>query len=231
MTRYGQMALVLAASMLVFAAVSASGTEFNARGNEPAWSIHKADAGITFRKMDGQTVTISPLPLAQKVSGGEVFRSTTGGWPFSLSIIDKICTDTMSGMSYPASVSVEIGAEKFVGCGGDPASLLHGEWLVEKIDGKPVVKESRASFNFGVDNQLSGNSSCNRYFGAYALSAEGLSVSELGSTQMMCDQPVMDQEVRFRGMLRAINRFEIGPNGALILRAKNGHSIVASRKG
>jgi heat shock protein HslJ len=111
-----------------------------------------------------------------------------------------------------------VGAEEFSGCGGEPASLLHGEWVVEKINGTPLVEESRASVNFGTDNQLSGNASCNQYFGSYALTGEGLTISELGSSMMMCEPPIMDQEMLLQSILREVNRFVIEPNGALFMQ-------------
>ena len=231
MTGYGRIVLALVASAFAFAATAPESADFTARGNEPGWSIQKDDAGITFRTMDGRTVTVSPLPVPQKVDDADVYRATAAGRSFSLSIMDKVCTDTMSGMFYPASVTVEVGTEKFAGCGGEPASLLKGEWLVEKIDGKAIATESHPSLNFDVGNQVNGDSSCNRYFGRYALTGEGLTISQIGSTMMMCEQPLMDQETAFQSILRDTSGFQIGADGALILQAKDGRSVVARRKG
>jgi heat shock protein HslJ len=135
----------------------------------------------------------------------------------------------MSGMPFPKSVTVEIGAETFSGCGGDPADLLRGDWTVENIDSKPTMKEHKASLSFGTDAELSGSGSCNRYFGSYALSGEGLAISGIGSSMMMCEQPIMDQEARFLDTLRNTQRFEITPDGRLSLLAKDGRSIIARR--
>ena len=229
MTGRGRMALALIAAILGFAASGAKSADFAARGNEPGWSIQKDDAGITFRTMDGRTVTVSPLPVPQKVDGADVYRATAAGGRFVLSIADKLCTDTMSGMFFPVSVAVEVGGEKFAGCGGDPASLLKGEWLIETIDGKPTVAKSHPSLNFDVDNKLNGDASCNRYFGGYTLTGEGLTVSQIGSTMMMCEPPKIDQEKLFLAILGSVVGFEIGADGALILRAGDGRSIVARR--
>jgi heat shock protein HslJ len=133
-------------------------------------------------------------------------------------------------MQYPRSVSVKLGGEKFAGCGGDPASLLQGKWTVRKIDGRPAVKEPKISLNFGTESQLTGSASCNRYFGSYALSAENLTISELGSSMMMCDGPIMDQETQFLGILREVRGFEIGQDRSLVLHAKDGRAIAASRR-
>jgi len=223
---YGRIPIALTVSVMASAAV---GGEFNARGNEPGWSIRKTDTGITFSTIDGRIVTIAPLPQVHRTDGGELYRSTTEGKPFVVSIVARVCTDTMTGMPYPKSVTVEIGAEKFAGCGGDPVGLLKGKWTVKKIDGRPAAKGPKISLNFGAEAQLTGNASCNRYFGSYALSAESLTISQLGTSMMMCDRPIMDQETQFLGILREIQRFAIGQDRSLILHAKDGRSIAASR--
>ena len=226
MNGFTRIALALAASMLTSAAF---GGGFEGRGNEPGWSIRKSDVGITFSMIDGRVVTITPLPPVQSIDGGERYRSVSEGRPFTLSIADKTCTDTMSGMPFPKSVTVEIGAKKFFGCGGAPADLLRGDWTVENIDGKPTMKAHKPSLSFGTDAQLSGSGSCNRYFGSYTLSGEGLTISGIGSSMMMCEQPIMDQEARLLDTLRNTQRFEIAPDGRLSLRAKDGRSIIARR--
>jgi heat shock protein HslJ len=221
---------MLALLALVLTANAARSADFRARGNEPGWTIEKTDMGISFRTMDGKTVAISPLPPGQKVDGGEIYRSTTEGQSFTLSIFDMICTDTMSGMPHPASVVVEWGSDRFTGCGGEPADLLRGEWVIGEINGKSVLAGSEVSLSFGADGQLSGNASCNRYFGSYALTGEGLTISELGSSRMLCEQPAMQQEELFLAALRATKRFEIGPDGALSLHGTDGRSLTANRK-
>jgi heat shock protein HslJ/uncharacterized membrane protein len=220
----GYYRILLASAACVLASAAVDG-EFYARGHEPGWGIRKADTGITFSAMDGRIVTVAP----PRPDGGELYRSTTEAKPFVLLIADKVCTDTMSGTPYPKSVNVEIGAEKFAGCGGDPAGLLQREWTVGKIGGKPAAKEPKVSLHFGTAAQFSGSASCNRFFGPYTVGAEGLTISELGSSMMMCEQPFMDQESQFLGILRETRRFEIGQDGSLILHAKDGRSIVASR--
>ena len=158
--------------------------------------------------MDGKTVAISPLPAAEAGDGGEfLFRATSGGQPFVLSIVNQVCVDTMSGMPFPSAVSVEADGIKYAGCGGEPATLLHGDWIVEKIGGSPVREKTEVSLSFSDDGEVSGSASCNRYFGGFVLTGEGLSIKDAGSTMMMCDQPVMDQEAAFLKALKEVSRF------------------------
>jgi uncharacterized membrane protein len=142
--------LILTAFLLAPAA-AAETAEFVARGNEPGWIVRKTVDGITFSPMDGPEVTVSPLPQMQEADGAAIYEATVNGESFKLTITQEVCVDTMSGMSYPASVSVETGGKRFEGCGGEPAALLHGAWIVEQIDGKPIVEGSNVTMDFGTE--------------------------------------------------------------------------------
>ena len=121
----GRETLLLALAMSLFAsAVAAQQSEFVARGNEPGWVLRMSDVGLTFHPMGGAPATISPPPAVEIVNGVEVYRSTIDGQPFKLTVARKLCVDSMSGMPYPASVSVEVGETRSDGCGGEPKSLL-----------------------------------------------------------------------------------------------------------
>ncbi len=188
-------------------------TNLSARGNEPGWQIEVTDAGITFRTMEGETITVSPKPEPEIVDGVETYRAEVEGQKFSLTIADTVCVDTMSGMTFPKTVTVAHGERKFSGCGGNPASLLHGEWAIEQIEGKAIVAKSEPTLAFGTDGRVYGNGSCNRYFSGYELTGEGLAFSQLGSTKMACEQPLMDQEFVFLQILGAVSRFEFDTEG------------------
>jgi heat shock protein HslJ len=218
----------LVASISTSSTLAAS-SEFVARGNEPGWIVRKTDSEITFNPMEGAALTIAPVPTAEKTDGAEVYQASVGDQPFKLTITTKVCVDTMSGMPFPASVSVEIGGKTLTGCGGKPETLLHGNWTVRQIDGKPLVSGSEVSLAFGDDGMIAGNASCNRYFGKFTLTGESLTISSSGATRMMCDAHLMEQENHLLKILEATTRFEIGQDGSLILHAKDGATLAASR--
>ena len=202
---------------------------FRAQGNEPFWSLRKTEAAITFETMDGAAVTVAPVPEASEESGSAVYRATVEDQSFALSIADRVCTDTMSGMPFPATVTVALGAESYEGCGGEPASLLAGDWTVTAIDGQAPVADSEPSLSFGEDAQVSGNASCNRFFGGYTLTGEGLSFGEMGTSMMMCGDPVMAQERAMLEILEGTIGFSVADNGLLTLSTADGRTIAAGR--
>lgn len=216
--------------MLCFTTVgNASAANFNARGNEPGWHIEVTDLGISFRAMDGETFKITPAPEAVIANDVETYLAVVDGRSFSLTIADGPCVDTMSGMPYPRTVTITLGDRNLSGCGGDPGSLFRGEWMVEEIGGKAIVAGSKPTIFFGPDGRVNGNGSCNRFFGEYALNGEGLTISDLGSSRMACEQPLMNQENIFMETLGAVSGFAIDPENRLVLRVGDGRMLVARR--
>lgn len=210
---------------------SAVQADFVARGNEPGWLLRLSAEAIVFTPMDGSPVTVAPVPQASDVDGARVYEASVGGSPFRLSIAAKVCADTMSGMPHPASVELVVGGKTLSGCGGEPASLLEGEWLVTEISGKPVVKDSVVTLEFGSDGHLSGNASCNRYFSGFSLTGEGLKIEAPGVSMMMCEPAeLMAQEGLFLATLAEVERFEIRADGSLGLVTAGAGAILAQRK-
>ena len=171
-------------------------------------------------------IHVEPL----RADGMQVYSAKAGDDPFTLVVIDKTCSDTMSGMPHPQSVVVAIGDKPLVGCGGEPVSLLLGDWQVAEIGGKPVIAGSGASLTFDLDGSLHGNASCNRFFGSFTLTGEGLAISDIGATLMACEAAAMDQEQRFLSALGTVQRFESPAEGTLRLMAADGSAALTLHK-
>jgi heat shock protein HslJ len=215
----------LATALAASAAIAAEG-DFVARGNEPGWIVRMDANGLSFESMGGEPLTLSPLPAPETV---ETYRSTVDGKPFTLNVSNQLCVDTMSGMPHPDSVIIEIGDQRLEGCGGEPATLLHGEWTVVGIDENPLVAGSNVTLAFAESGEVNGAASCNSYFGSFTLTAEGLTIDNTGATMMACEEPLMDQEALYLAILTAVTRFDIGPDGSLVLHAGDGRTIEAVR--
>ena len=215
---------------LALTATVAEAADWTARGNEPGWQVQMSDTTITFSTMEGERFTITPVPQPLRADGMQVYSAKAGDDPFTLVVIDKTCSDTMSGMPHPQSVVVAIGDKPLVGCGGEPVSLLLGDWQVAEIGGKPVIAGSGASLTFDLDGSLHGNASCNRFFGSFTLTGEGLAISDVGATLMACEAASMDQEQRFLSALGTVQRFESPAEGTLRLMAADGSAALTLRK-
>lgn len=227
------LALGIAAPFLVLSLAAANGVEaanLTARGNEPGWQIEISDKAITFRALDGETFTIEPVPQVTSANDIDTYSAMVNGRPFTLTVANGVCVDTMAGMPFPKTVTVVIGDRKLEGCGGEPANLLHGDWLVEEIDGKAIVAKSEPTLAFEPNGRVHGNGSCNRFFGSFSLTGEGLKISETGASMMLCDQPLMDQERNFLKALEASRRFEVASAQQLRLLGEDGRVVLSLRK-
>jgi heat shock protein HslJ len=208
---------------------SAADEPFRARGNEPFWNLELTRDKLTFRTMDGATVN-TPAPRPEPVTGGVRHAARTEAHQVVATVMDRPCTDNMSGMPYPSSVTVVVDGKEYRGCGGEPAALLQGkEWVVEDIDRGGIIDRSRVTLNFDAKNRVFGRAGCNTYNGGYTLTGEGLSVTSPASTMMACAESLMSQEQKFLEILGSVERFEVSDTGALILHAAKGRTITARR--
>jgi heat shock protein HslJ/uncharacterized lipoprotein YbaY len=203
---------------------------FRATGNEPGWRLDIGEAAMTLLTNDGKTRIVTPTPTAKKTDGSRNYVAKSGGSDLAVTILDRPCVDTMTGMPHPSTVAVVFEAKTLNGCGGNPADLLKGGvWVVEDITGVRLVDHSRITLAFGADGRVSGMASCNRYGAEYALTGEGLTIAKGYTTRMACDPPLMNQEQVFLEVLSKVQRFELGPNGTLILHTADRRSITARR--
>jgi heat shock protein HslJ len=207
------------------------GTPFRATGNEPSWRLDIGSSEMTLLTNFGQDRLVAATPTAQVSGGATTYVARTNQGELTATIVNQLCVDSMSGMPHPQSVTVVVGGKTLTGCGGEPASLLQGvEWTVVEIGGAPLVAGSKVTLDFAPDGVVSGHASCNSFTGAYALSGEGLAISRVAGTRMMCDAALMDQERRFLDALGGVQGFSIGADGALLLRTGDGRTIKARRR-
>lgn len=78
-----------------------------------------------------------------------------------------------------------------------------------------------------LQGKLEGNAGCNNYFGSYKLDADQLAFSEIGSTDMFCNEPdgVMDQETGYLEALAASAAYKFSQD-RLQLFGVNGETIM-----
>jgi heat shock protein HslJ len=211
-------------------APSAAINPFRATGNEPSWRLDVNAGEMTLLTNFGQTRLVAPLPQARTKDGKTTYVGRTDQGDLTANVVDTVCMDSMSGMPHPQSVTVVLGEQTLTGCGGEPASLLHGaEWTAVSIDGKPLVAGSKPTLSFAPDGRLTGHSSCNRYMTQYTLSGEGLAIGQPAGTRMMCEAPLMDQEQAFLSALSSTQGFAIAADGSLLLRTGDGRTVEARR--
>ncbi|MEE4195924.1 MAG: META domain-containing protein [Anaerolineae bacterium] len=107
----------------------------------------------------------------------------------------------------------------------EPIALAGTSWQVVELNGAPLVPNSSITMDFS-ESLVSGNGSCNSYFGAYTQSGDQLTIEGVGATAMACvDQAPMTQEQKFTAALEKVASFSV-QDGQLILQLNDGGSIV-----
>jgi len=202
-----------------------------ARGNEPGWTLEIADGRLVYVGDYGQTRLEAPAEGPTRRDGATVYRAVTEAGPLTVKVREALCGDSMSGMPYPRTVTVETPDRDLSGCGGDPAELLaDGPWRVVALAGEPVPADSAPTLDFDTDGGLAGSAGCNRYRAGYTLTGEGLTVGPAPATLMACPaRAVGERETRFLAFLETVRRFSVEPDGRLVLHAEDGGRLVATR--
>lgn len=125
----------------------------------------------------------------------------------------------------PMAVLCTAGALVAAACASTaPQNALSGtHWQVETLGGQ-MVGERAPTIELAAD-RIVGTGGCNRYFGAYSVEGEAISVGAVGSTEMACEPPIMAREASFFAALSASRTYRrLGDT--LILTADDGGTIV-----
>ncbi|CCG96896.1 conserved hypothetical protein; putative exported protein [Marinobacter nauticus ATCC 49840] len=112
--------------------------------------------------------------------------------------------------------------------GGKPGSLAGSQWMVEEIDGEPVLEGSEVTIGFNDEGRVFGSSSCNRYNGGWHIQGQELVFSQMAATRMACPETLMQQENRFLKLLGDVHGYQFAADGRLVLETGQGVTILAS---
>ena len=110
------------------------------------------------------------------------------------------------------------------------ASLPGTRWVVAgfTIDGAGglLPADVRLTLDFdAAGTGVGGTAGCNSYFGTVALTAGGIRITSLGSTEMGCEPGVMEREARFLAALGRVSAFALGDDGLTLTAADGTVSI------
>ncbi len=204
--------------------------EFRAVGNEPGWRLDVTARALVLLTDGGDTRIVAPGPLVEARAGLRHYRADSAEGEMSVTVVERLCVDSMSGMPHPAAVELSWQGQTLRGCGGDPADLLVGEaWQVVERGGGSVADPQRMTLVFGSDGRIRGGAACNGYSGDFSLSGEGLRLSPVLATRMACVPSMMEDEQRFLTALAAVTGFAIGADGSLELKSADRVLIRARR--
>lgn len=168
------------------------------------------------------SVASTPVTPSKKAQGNEPF--------WQVKLFPNLCRDNMSGMVYPETATLTFNGEEYLGCAGEPLTVLADtEWQVKTIKGQALADNIKVTVSFDGE-RVFGSSGCNRYFGSFQLTGEGLRFGAIAGTRMAClSDGVSQVEHAFLSALEGVRRFDIGKQGELMLLNENGVIITATK--
>ncbi len=172
------------------------------------------------------------LLQAQRSASGARFASTaypgTSFWSKGdrgMLMVDGRAFPECAPLAAPTPVVAQTGGASAES--GPPSDLTVREWVVESIDGRSVVDNSRTTLVFDQQGQISGRAGCNRYTGSFQLQGASFEVRGMSTTRMICVLALMEQEARFLAVLAQARAWQLQRDGSLVLRTDDQRRIVA----
>lgn len=87
-------------------------------------------------------------------------------------------------------------------------NLVGSEWQLQDLVGSGVVEGVHATLAFPEAGKVTGNGSCNSFFGPAQIAGNEIKLGPLGSTRMACPEAAMNQETKYLNALQAAERYE-----------------------
>ena len=102
-------------------------------------------------------------------------------------------------------------------------------WEVTTFAGQTPLADHPITFEFDTEGNIAGDASCNRFGGACTIEGNTIQIGPLRSTRRACEQDVMQQEHRFLALLGSVTKWEIAPEGILVLTGEEGEIRAKKR--
>lgn len=225
---------IAAASLIALTALPAAAqaqADYRASGTEPFWSLAIDARTMRFEAPGRPTVAVQ-TPRVIHGFAGEIWQTRR----INVNTNHIKCSDGMSDRSYLDTVTVTVDGRTYKGCGGEPraqqgpTSVIEGNWRIESLNGRPVLRGSNPSVSFD-NGRISGNAGCNRFNGSYTFARGRLSAGPLASTRMACiDRGRSLQETAILGVLGG-DRLVVSRNrqGKMVLTGARGRTLTLAR--
>lgn len=212
---------------------------FGCSGNEPFWALTVDGEEGAFSRPGADGVAETALtggghgldyldppvfvwrggPASPQAQPAEEAEAEELSGDLVVGIFPQTCRDTMADLppfAYRAVLSLPDGRAA-TGCclGAAPHDIVGRAWRVVDIAGTRVqAAEETPQLRF-EEGRVTGTSGCNRFFGEMSIDDRSLEIGDLGSTRMMCPEPVMAIEARLLDALQATARY--GLDGTLLV--------------
>lgn len=207
---------------------------FKSSGTEPFWGLTISDYEIVFNTIGDSMVFPYIEPILALDANVKLYRLKSKFAQLNIQILQQICINSMSGNTFPYSVSIEYKKntasefEKVSGCGQYVTDYrLHDSWILEELNGKKISVENFSNKLPLIEinsnnNTFLGFAGCNEMNGSLFFEKEKLQFINLTITKMKCESS--NKESEFITALQSTNHYQI-ENNRLILSNPSGIKI------
>ncbi len=127
-----------------------------------------------------------------------------------------------------------IAGRMLVACSDKPADALTGDWRLVSY-GSPSNPTSAApgvetSLTFGKDGSIRGSVGCNTFGGDYKIDGDNIIFGMLASTEMACEEPLMQQERAVFNAFTNSTTFKIEGSLLTITSSDGANAVVLARR-
>lgn len=130
---------------------------------------------------------------------------------------------TLSGMSCNETKNVIQTTNNMALAGTYTILTIAGIEISSSLEKIPSITFSEA------EHRVSGNGSCNSYFGSYSSEEASLQIGDLGQTEMYCSESIMQVESAFMRALGNTGSYSV-MNDVLTLYSKSDKSVLLTAK-
>lgn len=195
---------------------------FIASGTEPFWGVEIFKDSIIFKTPEESIKTPHVKPILAMDANVKLYKISTENHQLNMQIIQKSCTNNMSGEAFPYAVSISIKTtadkdfKEMEGCGQYVTDYrLHDIWLLESLKGKKITKEDFVNEFPTIeinssDNSFMGFAGCNRVNGNLFFENNLLRFKDVVTTEMMCESS--NKELEFLNALQSSTHYSIENN-------------------
>ena len=196
---------------------------FKANGTEPFWQLSITDKIIKLKMPNDSILTPHATPDYAQDSNVKRYALQTELAEVYIQISQKDCNNSMSGKTFPYSVSIDYKKgkatqfTKLEGCGQYITNYrLHDIWVLETLNGQAVTKEAFGktlpSMEINAnENLFMGLTGCNTFKGKLFSERNKLRFTNIAITKKMC-LPDNKKEQEFILALERTTTYSIGNN-------------------
>lgn len=206
---------------------------FRSNGTEPFWMLEIGESGIKMTTPE-ETMLFPPSTAVRAMDANvKYYKTKNSDSELNIVISQHVCTNEMSGMESPYSVTITYKTQKetvdLKGCGEYITDYrLYDIWVLETLNGNKITTTdfSREFPTLEINtntNTFMGFAGCNSMNGELFFEKGLLRFTNIVTTRMMCEPT--NKEADFLLALKRSTAYEIG-NNRLTLSNPEGETLV-----